>query len=424
MRTCATAAGRQRPRPRSDWWTQPAHVARGERTRALDGAEPRKRSLLSLEKASPLRSLDLTRRASEEVLYCGSLPKSPVTDRIPSPHYHGPESDVCNDQEMATPRRGSARFLMIVLVACILHHRAATQHRPAVGEAELLLEMKRDPASAAGAHCRWPYVRCNSAGRVMGLTIVNTNVTGPIPNAVGNLSSLVHLDLSNNIITGTSLQYLDLSNNAIGGELPDDIGRGLGMNLSTLALYGNEFNGSIPASLSRLRNLRFLGTSERLGRQILQIDEVTTGASLSTRTLKKLQHFVVYMNNLTGDLVVDGFAAMSLNGIDIGENKLTGIIPEVFGRLENLTYFILSDNNFSGDIPPELGKHSPRLSFVELDNNELTGVIPEGLCAGGHLHVLSASNNGLNGSIPIDLANCATLRRLYLANNKLSGWIR
>lgn len=130
------------------------------------------------------------------------------------------------------------------------------------------------------------------------------------------------------------------------------------------------------------------------------------------------------MNNLAGDLVVDGFAAMSLTIIDVGGNKLTGIIPKVFGRLENLTYLYLWDSNFSGHIPPELGKHSPGLFDVWVDNNKLTGVIPEGLCAGGHLHTLSASNNGLNGSIPIDLVNCATLQRLNLANNKFSGRIR
>nr|CAB3482183.1 unnamed protein product [Digitaria exilis] len=65
---------------------------------------------------------------------------------------------------------------------------------------------------------------------------------------IGNLSGLIHLDLSNNTITGD-----------IGGKLPGDIGHDLGMNLSTLNLYYNNFNGSIPSSLSRLGNLRYLG---------------------------------------------------------------------------------------------------------------------------------------------------------------------
>jgi hypothetical protein len=35
-------------------------------------------------------------------------------------------------------------------------------------------------ALAAGAHCGWPFVGCDSVGRVTKLAIVNTNITGVI----------------------------------------------------------------------------------------------------------------------------------------------------------------------------------------------------------------------------------------------------
>jgi Leucine-rich repeat (LRR) protein len=70
--------------------------------------------------------------------------------------------------------------------------------------------------------------------------------------------------------------------------------------------------------------------------------------------LKKLQFLLVYTNNLTGHLVVDGFAARGLNIISLSNNKLVGAIPKVFGRLENLTELWLNSNSFSGEIPASI----------------------------------------------------------------------
>ncbi|GJN25661.1 hypothetical protein PR202_gb13519 [Eleusine coracana subsp. coracana] len=164
--------------------------------------------------------------------------------------------------------------------------------------------------------------------------------------------------------------------------------------------------------------------------------------------LNKLQDLDLSENNLTGHLVVDGFAAVSLKMIYLGDNNLSGIIPDFFGRLENLTDLILYNNNFCGEIPasitrlpslsyldlennrfngtlpPELGKHSLYLAGVSVGNNDLTGAIPEGLCNGGNLYSFSASSNRLNGSIPAGLANCAALIKLNLGSNQLSGQVR
>ncbi|KAG0522543.1 hypothetical protein BDA96_07G046300 [Sorghum bicolor] len=54
--------------------------------------------------------------------------------------------------------------------------------------------------SAAGAHCRWPYVQCDSSSRVTTLKLVSVNITGPISDAIGVFSNLAKLDLSNNSI--------------------------------------------------------------------------------------------------------------------------------------------------------------------------------------------------------------------------------
>ncbi|CAO1945935.1 unnamed protein product [Urochloa humidicola] len=388
---------------------------------------------------------------------------------------------------------------------CLLLPRAAAQAaQPAADEAGLLLEIKRawgDPpvlvgwnATATGAHCSWPHVGCDTAGRVTSLDLASANVAGPFPDAVGNLSGLTYLDVSSNNVTGAfptalyrcaALQYLNLSGNYLGGELPADIGFRLGANLTTLVLSNNRFNGTIPASLGALTRLQtlwlannpfdtgelpasfknltsmtslwaaqcnlvgnfpsYVADMPELEILDLSINTLTGSVPPGVWSLKKLQSLVVNTNNLTGDLVVHNFAAMSLEVIDFSDNyKLTGVIPEIFGQLENLTKLYLFSNNFSGEIPasigrlpslsvlrlygnrftgtlpPELGKHS-NFTYMEADYNELTGAIPEGLCARGQLMAFTANGNHLNGSIPEGLANCTTLGGLQLDNNLLSG---
>ncbi|CAL4961480.1 unnamed protein product [Urochloa decumbens] len=400
-------------------------------------------------------------------------------------------------------------LLAVALLPCcsLLPRRAAAQPPPAAaaGDAELLLEIKRawgDPpvlagwnATAAAALCSWPFVGCDASGRVANLTLTNAAVAGPFPDAVGNLSGLTYLDVSSNNITGAfptalyrcaSLQYLSLSTNRFGGALPDDIGSGLAASLTTLFLGNNQLNGTIPASLSELRNLQKLGINDNgftgtipaelggltsiqelylannpfdAGQLPATFKNLTSLVSLWASncslvgefpsfvwSLDKLQILLLYTNSITGDLVIpDGFAARSLTKIDLSQNKISGVIPEVLGKLQNLTLLTLFQNNFSGEIPvsigrlpsltilrlftnrlngtlpPELGKHSPGLCYVEIDDNELSGAIPEGLCTGGNFQYLTARRNQLNGSIPAGLASCSSLGSLSLDNNQLSG---
>jgi Ran GTPase-activating protein (RanGAP) involved in mRNA processing and transport len=102
---------------------------------------------------------------------------------------------------------------------------------------------------------------------------------------VASPASLVHLDVSANILNGSfpaalygcrSLQFLDLSDNHVGGELPGDIGHGLSTNLHTLNLSYNEFSGIIPASLSRLQRLWYLKLDNNCFTDtMVELDELT-----------------------------------------------------------------------------------------------------------------------------------------------------
>jgi hypothetical protein len=61
-----------------------------------------------------------------------------------------------------------------------------------------------------------------------------------------------------------------------------------------------------------------------------------------------MQYLIVDNNNLTGNLMIDGFAAMGLVAFYASNNNFIGGITEVFDRLENLLELTLSNNRFSG----------------------------------------------------------------------------
>ncbi|WVZ54935.1 hypothetical protein U9M48_005668 [Paspalum notatum var. saurae] len=160
------------------------------------------------------------------------------------------------------------------------HASAPPPPQAAAGEAALLLKIKSswgDPpalagwnASAAGAHCDWPYVWCDTEGRVVSLTLIGAGVAGPFLDAIGDLSALTSLDLSNNNISGAfptalyrraSIEYLGLSHNNLTGELPSDMGLSLGESLIALFLDHNLFSCTIPLSLGSLKRLEMLWLS-------------------------------------------------------------------------------------------------------------------------------------------------------------------
>ncbi|WVZ54934.1 hypothetical protein U9M48_005668, partial [Paspalum notatum var. saurae] len=387
--------------------------------------------------------------------------------------------------DMAPPRRKC--WLLLLQLALLLPCSCLAAPQPAAGEAVLLLKIKSswgnppvlagwNTSSAAGVHyCDWPYVGCDTAGRVASLTLASAGITGPFPHAIGNLSALTYLDLYNNSILGAfptalyrcaSIEYLDLSYNNFTGELPPDIGRSLGQNLTTLVLDDNLFSGAIPPSLGLLKRLQTLclsdnpfdagelpasfknltnltifcaGNCNLIGEfpsSVLQMSELElldlfnnalTG-SIPPRlwSLRKLQILNLSYNNFTGDLVVDdgnGTVARSLTEIDISWNyKLTGTIPKAFGLFENLTLLYLMVNNFSGEIPASIAR-LPSMWNLVLNNNQFTGTLPTEFGKHSDLGYLDVGDNALTGAIPEGL--CARGQFIYFRadNNHLNGSI-
>ena len=105
----------------------------------------------------------------------------------------------------------------------------------------------------------WFGVETNEAGKVVGLSLGNNNLTGSVPSVIAKLDDLVTLDLSRNALAGRisselgalqQLRDLLLNGNALEGLLPRELGDMAG--LRYLHIGSNKFAGVVPGSFAGL----------------------------------------------------------------------------------------------------------------------------------------------------------------------------
>eukprot|EP00897_Mesotaenium_endlicherianum_P004995 jgi/Mesen1/4523/ME000230S03669 len=248
---------------------------------------------------------------------------------------------------------------------------------------------------------KWTGISCGQdistkASYIRGLNMIGLGLGGTLSPALGDLSDVEVMYLSNNGFTGevpvsignlTSLQQLALDRNAL-SLLPEGILARL-VNLEQLYIYSNPFEGlTIPAELSRLTQLKIL--------------EMTN-------------------TSLTGTIPPSIGSLSSLTNLSFAINRLAGPIPDTFGAsLSSLTSIRLNNNNLEGTLPDSLGE-IPLLSQAWLHGNSFSGVIPSSLGDATLLTDLKLNGNKLVGPVPSSLASLASLNSLQIQNNDLSG---
>ena len=196
------------------------------------------------------------------------------------------------------------------------------------------------------------------ASHVHSLVMSSNNMSGYIPTEISQLKHLRMIELASmpylkgkipsSMCKMMALRRLCICRCGIGGRIPQEIGN-LKF-LEELQLFGNNFIGSIPSSLSELKNLRLLSLGEYTGGN--RFDPAPIPECISR--LVHIEAIFIANCNLIGSIPEWIGNLGDLKQLDVQSNDLSGKVPTSFGKLTNLLYLNIKDNErLNGILPIE-----------------------------------------------------------------------
>ncbi|TVU33417.1 hypothetical protein EJB05_25234 [Eragrostis curvula] len=319
--------------------------------------------------------------------------------------------------------------------------------------------------------CMWEGITCDTDGLVTETSLASMGLEGSISPSLGNLTSLLSLNLSHNSLSGQipaelllhrSIVALDVSFNNLHGDLhklpsilgrdmerdiPDDLYNATSLehlsfpnnqlhgtlspenivklsNLVTINLANNELSGKIPDSIGQLKRLEELH---------LKYNSMFGELPSNLSKCSNLKTTILGSNIFHGQLKKFNFSTLSkLEILDIMSNKFTGIVPESLYFCNNLIALRLPSNNFQGQLSPRIG-NLKSLKFLSLSNNSFTNITHalQVLKSFENLTTLLIGTNfrgeampedeTVDGQIPQQIGNLKALTALNLSFNNLHG---
>ncbi|KAL9232482.1 hypothetical protein vseg_007591 [Gypsophila vaccaria] len=252
---------------------------------------------------------------------------------------------------------------------------------------------------------------------VTNIQLKGLNLTGVFPEEFSNLSRLQEIDLSINYISGTipkslskiPLVILSLTGNRNTGPIPDEIGQI--STLEQLIVEDNEHEGPIPKSLGKLKNLQ---------RLVLAGNFFNGTLPDTLANLKNLTELRFSGNMISGKIPSFIGSLTNLTSLDMQGTSMEGPIPSTFSSLKNLQILRISDLNAKSISIPNLTDMA-NLQYLVLRNCSITGRIPDFIQSLLNLKLLDLSYNQLSGPVPETMQNLPRLAYLFLTNNSLSG---
>uniref|UniRef100_A0A0E0BXH3 non-specific serine/threonine protein kinase n=1 Tax=Oryza meridionalis TaxID=40149 RepID=A0A0E0BXH3_9ORYZ len=233
--------------------------------------------------------------------------------------------------------------------------------------------------------------------RLTHLNLSSSGFTGQVPASIGNLTSLVSLDLST---------YFMIV------EIPDDAYETLiSQTANSIWLIEPNFETFI----SKLTNLRDL----HLG----YVDMSNSGAQWCdalANSSPNLQVISLPFCSISGPICRSLSLLQSLAALNLQHNNLSGPIPDFLSNLSNLSVLQLNHNELEGWVSPAIFGQK-NLVTIDLHHNlGISGILPN-FSADSRLEELLVGQTNFSGLIPSSIGNLKFLKQLDLGASGFFG---